>query len=449
MKFYSLFVLLLLSQFAYNSQAQSKWTVSKFPNQDSIISSLHQTYTVQQETYPNPKALKLSYKQRLEYLELLFNNSSVLYNDSLYKYINSVFEHIIDSNSQLKSTNFRFYVSNSPFPNASSLGEGSFIINVGLLRKLANESQLAFILCHEIAHLYLDHSNKKVILDYNKENSKVYKKKIKSIAKQEYKRLESLKKLLKEGIYKDMAHSRAYELEADSLGFFFFENTSYSTDESKGVLQLFDTIDVYKYNHKIDYQRLIGSTEYPFKKRWLTMENSLFGGYVEENYWDNDSIKSHPDCQTRIEALVKIIPTKINVNQQSKKFIQDSLSFFHFKQQADHEFIESWIQMRNYGRALFYTLKHLQVDQSNIRLNIKLSRLLKLIYQAQLDHKLGLYVQRPSTKNEPEYDELLVFFDNIRLSELANLCNAYHQTRLDQFGLNEIFFKNAVFFNKL
>jgi hypothetical protein len=52
---------------------------------------------------------------------------------------------------------FRFYVLDDDTPNAVALPDGSVFINTGLLRKLDNEAQLAFILGHEIAHVSVEH----------------------------------------------------------------------------------------------------------------------------------------------------------------------------------------------------------------------------------------------------------------------------------------------------
>lgn len=36
------------------------------------------------------------------------------------------------------------------------------LLNMGLFYRLANESQAAFVICHQLAHLYLAHSERSI-----------------------------------------------------------------------------------------------------------------------------------------------------------------------------------------------------------------------------------------------------------------------------------------------
>src|SRR5579864_7840962 len=52
---------------------------------------------------------------------------------------------------------FRFFVVEDPSINAEALPDGTIFVNTGLLGALENESQLAFVLSHEIAHVLQAH----------------------------------------------------------------------------------------------------------------------------------------------------------------------------------------------------------------------------------------------------------------------------------------------------
>ncbi|MEP1487865.1 MAG: M48 family metalloprotease [Algibacter sp.] len=56
---------------------------------------------------------------------------------------------------------FRFYVIESDVPNASALPNGMIFIYTGLLKLMENESQIAAVLGHEIAHVTYEHGIKK------------------------------------------------------------------------------------------------------------------------------------------------------------------------------------------------------------------------------------------------------------------------------------------------
>jgi predicted Zn-dependent protease len=52
---------------------------------------------------------------------------------------------------------FRFFVVEDPTINASSLPDGTMLVDTGLLASVQNEAQLAFVLSHEIAHVLQAH----------------------------------------------------------------------------------------------------------------------------------------------------------------------------------------------------------------------------------------------------------------------------------------------------
>jgi predicted Zn-dependent protease len=57
---------------------------------------------------------------------------------------------------------FRFFVVEDPEINAASLPDGTLLINTGLLGAIQNESQLAFVMSHEIAHVLQTHYKREV-----------------------------------------------------------------------------------------------------------------------------------------------------------------------------------------------------------------------------------------------------------------------------------------------
>ncbi len=56
-----------------------------------------------------------------------------------------------------RALEFRFFVVEDPSINAAALPDGTVLVNTGLLAAVENESQLAFVLSHEIAHVLQAH----------------------------------------------------------------------------------------------------------------------------------------------------------------------------------------------------------------------------------------------------------------------------------------------------
>ena len=57
---------------------------------------------------------------------------------------------------------FRFFVVEDPEINAAALPDGTLLINTGLLGALDNESQLAFVMSHEMAHVLQAHYKREI-----------------------------------------------------------------------------------------------------------------------------------------------------------------------------------------------------------------------------------------------------------------------------------------------
>jgi len=61
------------------------------------------------------------------------------------------------NNVTARTLEFRFFVVEDPQINAAALPDGTILVNTGLLGAMENESQLAFVLSHEIAHVLQAH----------------------------------------------------------------------------------------------------------------------------------------------------------------------------------------------------------------------------------------------------------------------------------------------------
>jgi predicted Zn-dependent protease len=61
------------------------------------------------------------------------------------------------ANVTARALEFRFFVIEDPSINAAAFPDGTVLVNTGLLGAVQNESQLAFVLSHEIAHVLQAH----------------------------------------------------------------------------------------------------------------------------------------------------------------------------------------------------------------------------------------------------------------------------------------------------
>jgi predicted Zn-dependent protease len=90
-----------------------------------------------------------------------------LYDNKLVAdYVNRVGQQLVPEDSEKL---FAFRLVAHPVPFAETLSTGTIYISTGLVSLLDNEAQLAYVLGHEMAHVYLDHWKLKSMLEMGQE----------------------------------------------------------------------------------------------------------------------------------------------------------------------------------------------------------------------------------------------------------------------------------------
>jgi len=111
------------------------------------------------EPLDSPKAKYLSDEREVQLIddthrmhEALVNKGVVLENESYSRYLEHLVQELVPP-SITQKIKIKPYIVVSPSENAFALPNGNIYITVGLLSKFENESQLAFVMAHEIAHI--------------------------------------------------------------------------------------------------------------------------------------------------------------------------------------------------------------------------------------------------------------------------------------------------------
>ncbi|MFT5917250.1 MAG: putative Zn-dependent protease [Bacteroidia bacterium] len=176
-----------------------------------FLSSSTEKFISKVESISSEKKRREQRKEEQFYLQSTFNidqlllSGNVLFNDPISIYVNKVADELLKNNAGLRKK-LKFYVVKSPISNAFATERGAIFINMGLLARLENEAQLAFILSHEITHYTKDHVLKRYInnRDMTDKRSKNYK---------QYKKSSGYEVLLAKYNY-----SKKNEKEADRVG---------------------------------------------------------------------------------------------------------------------------------------------------------------------------------------------------------------------------------------
>jgi len=142
------------------------------------------------------------------HIDHLIRSGAMLFNDSISAYVNKVLDEILKKDPELRQ-NIHLFIVKSPTVNAFSFDNGIILVNTGLLSQLDDESQLAFILCHELIHFKRKHAIN-AYLD------------LRNVSSGNYHKSRNDEDVLQ--------YSKDQETEADTAGLDLFKSTNYDLD---------------------------------------------------------------------------------------------------------------------------------------------------------------------------------------------------------------------------
>jgi Zn-dependent protease with chaperone function len=387
----------------------------------------------------NKKYIEKLYTDRYRNIKKMYDEKEVVTNAEATGYLQSLFNEIAKSNPAIRNMDVRLAFLRAWWPNASSCGEGTLLFNIGLFNKLQNESQAAFVICHELAHLYLNHSNNAINNYVNTFYSDEFQKQLKKINQSEYQKNQQLESLVKPLAFGSRRHSREHEAQADSMALEWIKNTSFDVRDVTSCLALLDTVDRDKYNVEPPLSKILNFKEYPFQDKWVKDEKTLFSAMAAsseaESKKEQDSLKTHPDCSIRVSKLSARVQQYYNSN--SRPFVVNEKLFKQLQSDFDYEIIDYCYRSGNISRSLYFTLQMLAFQPGQSYLIFNTGRCLNKLYTAQKNHTLGQMVDLPSPYNDKNYNTLLQFIQRVRLTDLAAFSYYFLQPYQSNLVTNE------------
>lgn len=367
---------------------------------------------------------KKIYQQRWDNIKSKFDDKEIYTDKAAQQYLDALAREIKQANPALQQKEFRCYFSRSGVPNASYIGQGIILVNMGLFHRLENESQAVFVIAHEIAHFYLNHSDNAIDRYVTMVNSKEVQEELRKIKGTEYGKREQFEKMVKGLTFSTRRHSRDHESEADSMAVALVSNTRFDLRGVSATLTLLDTVDAERFDTHAALQTTFHTPAYPFQKKWIAREEGLLGGHAEikEDEPLADSLKTHPDCQQRIKQVQPGID-KYNTGTRQPNVVDQAL-FDKLRNDFRYEMITYASNKGNYTRSLFLTLQLLQQKPGDAYLITQTGTLFNNMYAALKAHTLGKNVDLPGPGYTVPYNQLLQFIQNLHREQFAAI--SYH-----------------------
>ena len=251
-------------------------------------------------------------KLRNESLQKSLEDNSIIHDTLLLNRCNLILEKIKKANPTFNHEGVQFFIYRSLTPNAGSLGDGSFYVNLGLFLVIENEDEMAMVLGHELAHYFLQHFEKRIDNNIRLLSSKDFKDEFKAIKKADDGKYLRFRKLMKEISTKGGAHSRFKESEADSLGVLLITKAGYNKNTAaKVLLNLEYSDDFYAKNNLYDCK---ASLENKIPENYFAVSKRKYNGLSTVEVTMNadadfDSIRTHPDCKSRYFRITNVSDT--------------------------------------------------------------------------------------------------------------------------------------------
>lgn len=458
-RFYS--PLLAITLVLYSWLAQSQYTCSVFlhHSNDTIKewqSRLQKRNLAEVQTFTGEFAeqKKWLYEEKLKWVMEHFDKPELVTDTEVNNYISAVMLKLAPAVKELKVPGISVYLSRSGIPNAFTPGYNTVFINAGLFTRIQNEAQLAFVLCHEMAHLFLKHGEEAADQYLSSIQSREFKEKVAAIKKQQFGQGRAIEELFKKFSFDSRRHNRFKETAADSLAITWLSQTEYSPGQVMDCLSVLDAVDADLCNTKQVFEKYLSAVEYPVKPGYFgTERRSVFGiaAYADdaETLQVKDSLRTHPDCKQRIVYAGRMIPEA--VRNTGSKFLINDAQFYDLQQKLQNEIIEFTLNHEKTSRGFFYAIEQLNANDQNPFAAIGISRAFIQLYEAQKNHTLGKHTDLPNPQlYTRSYNELLYFIQHATLTDLLQINYYFTASALKKYpGCKELAYTMAACAEKL
>lgn len=364
------------------------------------------------------KEIKAIFEESYKTILHEIDQNTVLYDSPLNHYLNELTASIQKENPEI-SKDLSVLVSRKYNANAYNRGEGTIVVNNYLLDALDHEDQLVYILCHEMAHQTLDHVLGSVVKHVRANKSEELRSKTKQVKRQKYSRKTSAENLLLELSYKNSAANRAKEVQADSLGYVFYARLNRDPHQVANVLEKLRDSDKESDSLTVkDYIKIFDSFQLTTKERWFKMDSFEDYYYQKNTKFNTDSLRTHPNCDVRIERLAEVAPEIKDATLKETTQNSSTTAFMRWKESAVYQNIQNEYFAKHYGNSLYEALK-LYNRKPDELLRKWIAMNFKKLYEAKKAYQLNRYVSQVNIiEHTDSYNLFSTFIFNLDLSDL-------------------------------
>ncbi|UTW63353.1 M48 family metallopeptidase [bacterium SCSIO 12741] len=264
-------------------------------------------------------------------LDQILLSGDILFGATLTRYFNKIGKELMKDNPELQKK-VTFFTFKSPHVNAFATDQGYIFVNVGLLAQVSNETELAFVLSHELVHYREQHNIQEFLeTDLIKKGKGKYRYTSTSDRVNSY-----------------YQYSRELETEADKEGLKMLANTNYNIKKAKG---LFDVL-LYSYLpfDEEEFDRgFLGNSSFEFPEKYFL--DSVKSISARDDV--SDELSTHPNIRKRRDAALKRFKKLQKSSKGKSTYLTSKEEFRYVRDIARFEIIRQNLLMHRYDRAIY------------------------------------------------------------------------------------------------
>lgn len=367
----------------------------------------------------------------------------IIFDEKLNTFFKGILSEIQTTNPSIIPPNIQFLVARNSAPNAVTYIDGTIIFNISLLAAYENESQVAFVICHELAHYNQKHGLNAYtkLLDYI--NSEKFKKDVKTLSKAEYNVYEKAQKMLKGVVYDARRHSRDNEAESDSIAVLYMLKTRFDAREALSALKILDSLDEKLHFPNFKLEETFNFADYKFKKSWLLNDDDeIFSGLSqkkEDDEFVKDSLATHPECSLRYDLLLNSFFKDNKPTEKKKNALYSDDAVANIINIAQNETLLTEFNNYEIDACLLHALNRLTKNPNDIFAKIMTARCLNYLYKARSEHTYSRCVSLEKRWLPDEFNTYLRFLNHLSLKDNAQIAYNYLNNSDKKYLDNESF----------
>ncbi|WP_164510852.1 M48 family metalloprotease [Nonlabens xiamenensis] len=376
-------------------------------------------------TGPNARQVKKYYADFEESFASKIQKGHFWFDSEVQQKLDRILSKVYEVIPELNSDDHLWLIEHSLVPNAACYGNGIFTVNAGLFLTMEHDEEIAFVVCHELAHYLEQHSIKRFQNMAALLKSKEMKDKISSAKRKRFGSTRAGLELMDEISIDILSHSVEAEYEADMVGLDLYKKLGYPLEFAATALDKLRNYGEATRSDQIDLKRVFQTEAYPFKSFWTKKNLTLFSANadVDDFAMKSDSLQTHPDIENRVKKMMSFTQNDSVRNSTMKT-----------KNPLLITLLDMNLEAGNIDYGLFQTIQHYQNQQlTEQEFRHQILKLLVKTAELKKNHSFGKKVSTYLSSSEQKaINEIRNFLHNLSARNLDKLITAYQ----GQYNLN-------------